>query len=110
MKKTAAVVLCAAMMLTACGGASTTETTAAGSQAAGSETTASAEETKAASGDAQKLVLSTYVRTFLGKSYQYEVETSAGVLKVNMGTDHVYKEGEKIRLYLPKDKLILVRK
>ena len=60
MKKTAAVVLCTAMMLTACGGASTTETTAAGSQAAGSETTASAEETKAASGDAQKLVLSTY--------------------------------------------------
>ena len=30
--------------------------------------------------------------------------------EVNMGTDHVYKEGEKIRLYLPKDKLILVRK
>ena len=50
------------------------------------------------------------VRTFLGKSYQYEVETSAGVLKVNMGTDHVYKEGEEIRLYLPKDKLILVRR
>ena len=60
MKKTAAVVLCAAMMLTACGGASTTETTAAGSQAAGSEAASSAEETKAASGDAQKLVLSTY--------------------------------------------------
>lgn len=60
MKKTAAVVLCAAMMLTACGSASTTETTAAGSQAAGSEAAASAEETKAASGDAQKLVLSTY--------------------------------------------------
>ena len=50
------------------------------------------------------------VRTFLGKSYQYEVETSAGVLKVNMGTDHVEKEGEEIRLYLPKDKLILVRR
>ena len=60
MKKTAAVVLSAAMMLTACGSASTTETTAAGSQAAGSEAAASAEETKAASGDAQKLVLSTY--------------------------------------------------
>ena len=60
MKKTAAVVLCAAMMLTACGGASTTETTAAGSQAAGSEAASSAEETKTASGDAQKLVLSTY--------------------------------------------------
>lgn len=25
-------------------------------------------------------------------------------------TDHVYKEGEEIRLYLPKDKLILVRR
>ena len=60
MKKTAAVVLCAAMMLTACGSASTTETTAAGSQAAGSEAASSAEETKTASGDAQKLVLSTY--------------------------------------------------
>ena len=60
MKKTAAVVLSAAMMLTACSGASTTETTAAGSQAAGSEAASSAEETKAASGDAQKLVLSTY--------------------------------------------------
>ena len=60
MKKTAAVVLCAAMMLTACGGASTTETTATGSQAAGSEAASSAEETKTASGDAQKLVLSTY--------------------------------------------------
>ena len=42
------------------GGASTTETTATGSQAAGSEAASSAEETKAASGDAQKLVLSTY--------------------------------------------------
>ena len=60
MKKTAAVVLCTAMMLTACGGASTTETTAAGSQAASSEAASSAEETKTASGDAQKLVLSTY--------------------------------------------------
>ena len=47
-------------MLTACGGASTTETTAAGSQAASSEAASSAEETKTASGDAQKLVLSTY--------------------------------------------------
>ena len=50
------------------------------------------------------------VRTFLGKSYQYEVETAAGVLKVNMGTDHVFKEGDMLRLYLPEDKLILVRR
>ena len=57
MRKTAAVVLCAAMMLTACGGASTANET--GNQAADSKT-ASAGDTKAASGDAQKLILSTY--------------------------------------------------
>ena len=50
------------------------------------------------------------VSTFLGKSYQYEVEPAAGVLKVNMGTDHVFKEGDMLRLYLPEDKLILVRR
>ena len=61
MKKTSAVVLCTAMMLTACGGASTTETTAAGSQAASSEQLLPQREDKEqASGDAQKLVLSTY--------------------------------------------------
>ena len=51
-------------------------------------------------GDAHSLV----------KSYQYEVETAAGILKVNMGTDHVFKEGDVLRLYLPEDKLILVRR
>lgn len=50
------------------------------------------------------------VRTFLGKSYQYEVNTAAGVLRVNMDTEKAYEEGEVIRLYLPEDKLILVRK
>ena len=50
------------------------------------------------------------VRTFLGKSYQYEVETAAGVLKVNMNTECIYAEGDQIRLYLPEDKLILVRR
>lgn len=50
------------------------------------------------------------VRTFLGKSYQYEVETPAGVLKVNMGTDRIYREGEQLTLHLPKEKLILVRR
>lgn len=50
------------------------------------------------------------VRTFLGKSYQYEVTTDAGILKVNTLTDHVYKEGSEIRLYLPEDKLVLVKK
>ena len=50
------------------------------------------------------------VRTFLGKSYQYEVNTAAGVLKVNMDTSNLFKEGQEIRLYLPKDKLVLVRR
>ncbi|MDO5416645.1 MAG: ABC transporter ATP-binding protein [Lachnospiraceae bacterium] len=50
------------------------------------------------------------VRTFLGKSYQYEVNTAAGVLKVNMDTEKTFGEGERIRLYLPEDKLVLVRK
>lgn len=48
--------------------------------------------------------------TFLGKSYQYEVETAAGVLKVNMNTECIYAEGDQIRLYLPEDKLVLVRR
>ncbi len=50
------------------------------------------------------------VRTFLGKSYQYEVNTAAGALRVNMDTEHEFKEGETIRLYLPAEKLILVRR
>ena len=47
------------------------------------------------------------VRTFLGKSYQYEVNTEAGKFLVN--TNSQYKEGEKISLYLPPEKLILVK-
>lgn len=50
------------------------------------------------------------VRTFLGKSYQYEVKTASGILKVNMDMENPFEEGEKIRLYLPQDKLILVRR
>ncbi len=50
------------------------------------------------------------VRTFLGKSYQYEVNTAAGSLRVNMDTSHVFQEGDSIQLYLPSDKLVLVRR
>lgn len=50
------------------------------------------------------------VRTFLGKSYQYEVNTAAGALRVNMDTAHEFAEGEKIRLHLPAEKLVLVRR
>ena len=50
------------------------------------------------------------VRTFLGKSYQYEVSTGAGKFMVNMRAEEPFKEGDSIRLYLPENKLILVRK
>lgn len=50
------------------------------------------------------------VRTFLGKDYQYEVETAVGKFLVNMRVEHGYQEGDKISLYLPEDKLILVQK
>ena len=48
------------------------------------------------------------IRTFLGKSYQYEIETEAGKLTVNMDPDQVYDEGQGIRLHLPQNKLVLV--
>lgn len=48
------------------------------------------------------------VRTFLGKSYQYEVLTDAGKFLVNRPAEETYEEGSKIRLYLPEQKLILV--
>ena len=50
------------------------------------------------------------VRTFLGKSYQYEVSTAAGTFMVNMRAEEQFEEGDSIRLYLPPEKLILVRR
>lgn len=50
------------------------------------------------------------VRTFLGKSYQYEVLTPEGKFLVNRPAEEIYEEGSAIRLYLPESKLILVNK
>lgn len=50
------------------------------------------------------------VRTFLGKSYQYEVETEAGKFLVSRPADEAYEEGSTVRLYLPETKLILVNR
>lgn len=50
------------------------------------------------------------VRTFLGKTYQYEVLTRVGKLLVNRPADESYEEGKKIRLYLPETRLILVHR
>lgn len=49
------------------------------------------------------------VRTFLGKAYQYEVSTPSGRLVVNGQTEKVYEAGEKLRLHLPANKVILVK-
>ncbi|GAA0727328.1 ABC transporter ATP-binding protein [Clostridium malenominatum] len=48
------------------------------------------------------------IRTYLGKSYQYNVKTEVGTLVVNGLNDAVYKQGDKVRLYLPSSKIILV--
>ena len=48
------------------------------------------------------------VRTFLGKSYQYEVETPIGKLVVNGDNTTVYKTGESMMMYLPANKIVLV--
>jgi len=48
------------------------------------------------------------VRTFLGKSYQYEVETPIGKLVVNGGNATVYKQGDTIQMHLPANKIVLV--
>ncbi len=49
------------------------------------------------------------VRTFLGKSYQYEVMTQIGKLVVNGQAECSYEPGEMLKLYLPANKIILVK-
>lgn len=46
------------------------------------------------------------IRTFLGKEYQYDIKTELGNLIVN--NDVVYEKGEKVRLHLPSDKIVLL--
>lgn len=48
------------------------------------------------------------VRTFLGKSYQYEVETAVGNLIVNDEDAQLYQAGETVQLFLDPAKIILV--
>lgn len=48
------------------------------------------------------------VRTFLGKSYQYEVETKLGTLIVNGASNQVYETGNTIVLSLSASKIVLV--
>jgi putative spermidine/putrescine transport system ATP-binding protein len=48
------------------------------------------------------------VRTFLGKSYQYEVETPIGTLLANKADDVIYQVGDMVTLFIPAHKLIIV--
>lgn len=48
------------------------------------------------------------VRTFLGKSYQYEVDTKLGKIIVNGPDDNIKEPGDELKLYLPSNKIILV--
>ncbi|MEK4231052.1 ABC transporter ATP-binding protein [Solibacillus sp. FSL H8-0538] len=48
------------------------------------------------------------VRTFLGKSYQYEIETSIGTLLVNEPDHVIYQVGDNVALSIPAHKLIIV--
>ncbi len=48
------------------------------------------------------------VRTFLGKSYQYEVSTPIGNLIVNGDGNKVYETGQDLNLRLPAHKIVLV--
>lgn len=48
------------------------------------------------------------VRTFLGKSYQYEVESALGNLIVNGIGEKAYATGSELTLYLPSHKIVLV--
>lgn len=62
-------------------------------------------------GDERKTnVLSGIVKisTFLGKEYQYVVETEEGTLLVNDSTSKRYENGEKIKMFFPKERIVLV--
>lgn len=50
------------------------------------------------------------VRTFLGKSYQYEVQTSLGKLLVNGTSEQIYETEATIHLAFPADKLVILEK
>lgn len=61
------------------------------------------------SGPADNTITGTIlIRTFLGKSYQYEVSTPLGNLLVNDENANTYQAGDKVSLFLNPEKLILV--
>ncbi len=54
-----------------------------------------------------RLTGSVEVRTFLGKSYQYELETKLGRVVVNAPKDSIFEPGTLVCAHLPSDKIVL---
>ena len=48
------------------------------------------------------------IRTFLGKAYQYAVKTAIGNIIVNSENTVVYEKGDKIKLQLPSNKIVIL--
>jgi putative spermidine/putrescine transport system ATP-binding protein len=48
------------------------------------------------------------IRTYLGKSYQYVIKTDLGTLVVNDQSQQIYQQGDKIKLHLPSNRIILI--
>ncbi|MGK0550909.1 ABC transporter ATP-binding protein [Enterococcus faecalis] len=48
------------------------------------------------------------VRTFLGKSYQYEIATELGTLLVNGSAEQIYATNDPILLVFPAEKLVIL--
>lgn len=48
------------------------------------------------------------IRTFLGKAYQYDVKTTMGNIIVNSENNVVYEKGEKIKLQLSSNKIVIL--
>lgn len=48
------------------------------------------------------------IRTFLGKAYQYDVKTSMGSIIVNSENSVIYEKGNKVKLQLPSNKIVVL--
>ncbi|AIQ16020.1 spermidine/putrescine ABC transporter ATP-binding protein [Paenibacillus sp. FSL H7-0357] len=49
------------------------------------------------------------ISTYLGRSYQYQVETELGVFTVNQEMEQPFIQGQQVTVYFPKEKLVLVQ-
>lgn len=65
---------------------------------------------KPESGDAGNTLPGTVqISTYLGRSYQYQVETELGVFTVNQEMEQPFMQGQQVTVYFPKEKLVLVQ-